>query len=471
MIGKIMSEAAHSIIGMLSAKPVRMEHGTSNSDFGSLLQSPEDQPHSAAERIEAELPEAEISIRDDANSAVAPNMGAEIILPNIFQNLAIPARPQQSSSSDLEPQEKTTEVTAVGTQKLVPDRVGIDGLTAGTKGVDRSLDPKTMRDAIGPAIPTAIDRQGKSDKTEPVMTARSAIESGDADQPTAGIALGTPRTTGNQEAGEILADDPMPASLLPLRPQEKASRGTVSPLLDRAFSKGLDTGDYGMVAPFSKAELGQPGSTPGPLAMVPTSLSMGKAADSASQAFDTGKLNPQTPAKAFELPLDLPPVASHATQPAVREAAQAAVSFDLTAPRIAERLATEIAVLSVSGETKKFEINPRNLGRMEIMFTTRGSTEIIEIQTEHRSAKDIIVQHSQALQEMLKSQGRDDLTFRVDVKENMLSSSRSDNGNQFQQESRDTREHQSRSTRSGRTLPAFDGAPDSERASDNSRYA
>ena len=424
MIGKIMSEAAHSIIGMLSAKPINMEHKASNSDFGSLLQSPEEQPHSGADLIELDVPEAGNSLLDDADSAVGQNMGAEVALPNIIQKLTIPAWDRRPSFSDLEPQEKSSETTTVETPNLVPERIGID----------------------------------------PVASVRTPIERVALDPLTADFALPTPKTTGQQKVGDILAEASMPASPLPLPSQDKSINGSIPYVLERGSLKEFDTSNYGTVTPFSNSETARPGVTV-------ASLSLAKAVDSTPTPSDNGKLDPKNPAQAFELPLDHSPLATQPTPPAVREPAQPVLSFDLSTPRIAERLAAEIAVLSVSGETKKFEINPRNLGRMEIMFTTRGSTEIIEIQTEYRAAKDIIIQHSQVLQDMLKSQGREDLTFRVDVKENMGASSRADSGNQFQQESRDMRDHQSRSARSARTLPAFDAAPDSDAAPDNSRYA
>ena len=154
-----------------------------------------------------------------------------------------------------------------------------------------------------------------------------------------------------------------------------------------------------------------------------------------------------------------------------RDMMRRAGSFDLTAPQVAERLAAEIADVSTSGGAKTFEINPRNLGRMEISFTTRGSIEIIEIQTEHRAAKDMIVQHSQLLQDILKSQGRDDLTIRVDVKESNLTSTRTDGGSLSQQENRDAREQQARPSQRNSMVSTVDYADENGQPTDNSRYA
>ena len=108
---------------------------------------------------------------------------------------------------------------------------------------------------------------------------------------------------------------------------------------------------------------------------------------------------------------------------------------------------------------------------MEIILTTRGSTEIIEIQTEHQAAKHIIAQHSQALQDILKSQGRDDLTLRVEVKDIMFSSSNPEGGNLSRQENGDSREQQARPSQNRQIAQSLDGALENDSASDRNRYA
>lgn len=108
---------------------------------------------------------------------------------------------------------------------------------------------------------------------------------------------------------------------------------------------------------------------------------------------------------------------------------------------------------------------------MEIVFSTRGSEEFIEIQTEHRAAKDIISQNSQLLQDILKSQGRDDLTLRIDVKDNMMSSSRNEGGTLSQQGHRDAPEQQQKPSQHRKMASAFDNGAEPAPASDNSRYA
>jgi len=433
-MGKIMSEAAHSIIGMLSAKPGSMEHRTSNSDFGSFLQSPEEQPHSEADRLETGVPEGTI-ILNDADSSITHNMGGTIGLPNVFPNLVAPAARERSPLNGLEPQANHDKATTAAGTNIVPARTNIDGLAGATKDLVGSFGPSPQPDIRSSGINSPIDGMLRSKRAGLVGDVRPAVERATSEQQAADFSSQISKAVRGETVKDVLVDEAMP------------------------------------VFPFTKPSVAQARWTAAPLAAAPTSQSGVKASGAGSQPFDASRLDTKALAKSSELPLDQSAVPTLATQSAVREPAQAAVSFDLSAPRIAERLASEIAVLTANGETKKFEINPRNLGRMEIMLTTRGSTEIIEIQTEHRSAKDIIVQHSQALQDMLKSQGREDLTFRVDVKENMSASSRGDSGNQFQQESRDTREHQSRSARPGRTLAGFNSGSNSDPAPDNSRYA
>ena len=60
MIGNLMSEAAHSIIGMFSARSAGMESKASNSDFGSLLLSSEKQPQFGGAEVEIDISEIEV---------------------------------------------------------------------------------------------------------------------------------------------------------------------------------------------------------------------------------------------------------------------------------------------------------------------------------------------------------------------------------------------------------------------------
>jgi len=116
------------------------------------------------------------------------------------------------------------------------------------------------------------------------------------------------------------------------------------------------------------------------------------------------------------------------------------VNFDWTAPNFAGRFAAEVSGITTIGDSKKFVINPRNLGRLEVSFVSRGAAEFIRIEAETDAARDVILQNAQAIQDMLKAQGRSDLTIRVDVKESGFSSLNGGDLNQAQQDSAGTNE-------------------------------
>ncbi|MEH6789216.1 flagellar hook-length control protein FliK [Parasphingorhabdus sp.] len=290
----------------------------------------------------------------------------------------------------------------------------------------------------------------------------------------------SPLTQGDARPGVIFdARAPLATGETAVADDRAADQAQQSPIAARVQTSGADAAkllDHEREEANNKgtsAALAASLTTSEPVRPLAASLSplMVKRTLQSSAQDEAVTVEPQLPAKAIDVVVSQPAMNSFSLIPPVRETVAGAASFDLSAPRLAERLAAEISELSASGGTKKFEINPRNLGRMEIIFTTRGSTEIIEIQTENRSAKDIIMQHSQVLQDMLKAQGREDLSLRIDVKDSMSSFAKAENGNLFQQDSRDAREQQARPGRPGRTLPVFDRAGESDSASDNSRYA
>ncbi|QJB68022.1 flagellar hook-length control protein FliK [Parasphingorhabdus halotolerans] len=250
-----------------------------------------------------------------------------------------------------------------------------------------------------------------------------------------------------------------------IHPAIKSEADTQAPTISPLVMKGGQQKD-------ARSELGHFGfrsSGREPLPVAPTSLQKSIVND--GESIEPVKFDLPPVAKSLETSIEQQPIANSSAQLAVRATIQKPATFDMSSPQLAQRLATEISDVSVTGGTRTFEINPRNLGRMEITFTTRGSAEIIEIQTDHRAAKDIIVQHSQVLQDILKSQGRDDLTFRVDVKDNMFSSSKNDGAGLAQQENRDAREQQSRPSQRQKMASSFDSTSENDPASDNSRYA
>ncbi|MEP5486415.1 MAG: flagellar hook-length control protein FliK, partial [Parasphingorhabdus sp.] len=199
--------------------------------------------------------------------------------------------------------------------------------------------------------------------------------------------------------------------------------------------------------------------------------SVGKTDEYLRPSIEAFKMDGVLPVKAPEQSAEPQPILTAMANGTVRETPQRSVPFDMSAPQVAARLATEITGLVAAGGTKKFELNPRNLGRMEITFVTQGSSEIVEIQTEHRGAKEVLVQHSQMLQDILKSQGREDLSLRIEVKENSFSTSKGEGDDMSQQENRDAQEHPRQPSQSPRMAASFESVPENHLASDNSRYA
>ncbi len=498
MIGKIMSEAAHSIIGMFSAKPLSMEHKTSNSDFGSLLRPPEEQAHSGSAGKEIDTSDFEDIGVDEASSVPAQPWETDNVLP--FLN--------QSFGSKIFGQDRTS-------QKIEQDQT--------TFNQDVMIDPETLQNSVATASsPDEEAHQAGAGLTSDILSRQANVNLGNGSQidmpPTRGasdVADGRPgtdkRQSGQREEFQFrsrirenaVGDEIFPSSdkgLLKLQSLQsqmrsengdliaaaaKASKSHELEALDVQFNdqtSKLEAGKHAAaLSPLvtkgggqadARSGLGQFDFRSSPQGLLPVATSdLKKPIVTDGEFVESVKLDLQPKIKALETSIEQQPLANFPAQLAVRETTQKPVLFNMSAPQIAERLAAEIADISVTGGPKTFEINPRNLGRMEIIFTTRGSTEIIEIQTEHRAAKDIIVQHSQLLQDILKSQGRDDLTLRVDVKENTFSSSRTDGGNLSQQENRDAREQQARPSQHRQMASSFDNTTENDPASDSSRYA
>ena len=426
MIGKMMSEAAHSIIGMFSARPVGMDNNASNTDFGSLLQPAEQQPQSTANAVAVDALVFETDDADDFDSEAVQNWAAHLMLPVVDHNG--PALPSPKGAFLGTPEAPVASDEAA---MLVPaDTFGGRKPVAGQAVAAEATDPAFQV----PVTPMGRPGQERAPLSTGTEKSEKSLAGGEAEAASIAPRLETvdPRQPLIQKLG---SEAPNAAA---------ASAQSTSPLL-------------------AATELVRPIDLPNsPL------MAKGFKRTAAQDEAGTAEVLPTKPAEVLANQL---PIANLSAIPAVRETVQANAPFDLSAPRLAERLAAEISDMSVSGESKKFEINPRNLGRMEIMFTTRGSTEIIEIQTDHRSAKDIIVQHSHILQDLLKSQGRDDLTLRVDVKDHMATSTKGESGHFSQQHNRDERQQQSAPVRPVRTRSAFSGNPDSQPVSDTSRYA
>ncbi len=462
MIGKIMSEAAHSIIGMFSAKPASMEQKTSNSDFGSLLRSPEEQPHVNAG-------EKEISISDDEDVGFEEESSADV---QSWETPNVPPSPSQSFGNRIFGQGKASQIIDQDRSSFNRD-VMINS---------ESGDEETQRNKGGVASdilsPVANITLGHGSQIGMVST-KSATNIADGRPVNDKLQPGQTKEFqfGSHIRENAAGDEIFPSSdkgLLKLQSLQSQMRGESEELLALPTKTSNSTlGTKGGEQESIWSGLGQSGLRSSPQAAVPVATTdLQKPAVTDGEFAEAFKPDLQPKVNKLETLIEQQLLANSSAQLAVRETIQKPVAFDMSAPQVAERLAAEIADISLSGGTKKFEINPRNLGRMEITFTTRGATEIIEIQTEHRGAKDVIVQHSQLLQDILKSQGRDDLTFRVDVKDNMFSSSRTDGGNFSQQENRDAREQQAMpSPRHQMASSSFESTADNDAASDSSRYA
>ena len=496
MIAKMMSEAAHSIIGMFSAKPVGMENNASPLDFGSLLQSSQEQRSSESENIAVNASELVDGEHEDIDEGTVQNCSGHIMLPPVNQDMPLAAWPKVSVSGSLEV-EPSIDDSRVGISPLSnPESKGLVGLTSEAKPLERgapvlaaptdSLElPQNLVDETKTSAPL-VTRSGPEEmklpdsRDLPIAPLSANAKDGRAPvpvgSPLVGVAFKLADSSG--EAGKV-------EPLYPLA--ERSGRVETKTPVSRDLSIASLSAAYGSVPAPRTARSGGEGAKAADANVlsiaslfadakdaqepVPAGLPLDvRAAKRASADKESAIVEPLK-ARTAESVVNQLPLTSVPAMPTVREPVQASAPFDLLGPRVAERLAAEITNMSANGETKKFEINPRNLGRMEIMFTTRGATEIIEIQTDHRSAKDVIVQHSHILQDILKSQGRDDLTFRVDVKDNMQGSPRSENGNLAHQDNRDGREQQSVPRRPGRTASELDSGSESQPVSDHSRYA
>lgn len=519
MIGKMMSEAAHSIIGMFSARPVNMESKASNLDFGSLLQSSENPFRSVADAGEMKLPAAEKPDLDNPDTAAVENLTADMVTPIISQNMQLAVWSRSGLSENAEASladDKTIAFAAAGTADGhtvpagLPNHGKADGPAVSTllgqMGLGRA---EAARISAGAEKPVELlrheERQGSAleSRLQGKTTENANIADGEEGPELARISTGAAQSLDSVLRGERQASafashfqdrdlyngtsrngdgleragmstvEARPVGSL-LQEETKASEyGSRLPsntpdssLLSGKGSdgaEGIDKGSSPRAFSASSYEMARP-------VAAPISVLAAKADGQTGFQEEVGASEPFL-TRPLETFANQTTIATLSVHPVPREQVQAGAPFDLTAPRLAERLAAEISDMSASGETKKFEINPRNLGRMEITFATRGSTEIVEIQTENRFAKDVIAQHSHLLQDMLKSQGRDDLSFRVDVKDNMLASARADSGQLGQQDNRGGREQQSAPAQSGPKLPVLESGRERMPVSDDGRYA
>lgn len=500
MIAKIMSEASRSIIGMLSAKPADMETRTANIEFSSLLLSGENRSRPAVEIVADAGKENGVkngtekgsgnSAENDVEQFLSQLIGHDDapVLPVNDRDIAkaiginAPAKPSEGeaelSSDDAVNPEVARFIATV--QPLLGERPGDGNETPPKTGLALNL-PKRATGHSGPIADTQIDQK------PPVRTDGQAPAAADKQFPSLPAA---------QDAKDVVTGDTKNA----------AQDVNKSPVAAKPYSDA-QTGDKSKDNGFGKAHLAPAGSQdtnserPVSEQKVQDLLDFRLAAKDKSEASKARQvLEPKgretaiaaatKPVKAdtgsFSADMDNLPAAGHldrnAELPAAAPASPAAaahnstsktVNFDWNAPQFSERFAAELAELTVTGDHKKFEINPKNMGRLELSFLSRGSAEIVRIETENDAAREMIVQHSQAIQDLLKASGRSDLTLRVDVRENMFAAS--DNGGMNFNQQDSTSEREEGFAQSGHSGTASlveresDAGPQDN--SDNSRYA
>ncbi|GAA0466942.1 hypothetical protein GCM10009096_04560 [Parasphingorhabdus litoris] len=539
MIGKIMSEAAHSIIGMLSAKPVSMETKTANLEFSSLLLPGEDPVRSAPDGADAEtaedksdeqfleqlvggddLPVLRANEREFFKTA-ATNFAADqsegdsnlptdpltsmpstaeigrfhsvtLSKTDMFANIGPVEASIDVAETALEnPKQKSADAANIASIPLT----FVDGVLA-DRDVSKTVDghkapasaekqsPLTPNSTVaGNLNPSSVENQATveskaSAALKPLVEGKPLADSNAVSDNSAKIDLA--RSSTNATSG--------PHSDINLPKQNSVETIATKSVLDSGVPNQSKT-----IGLSKKIQSGTaPDQTITEVLDLPTA-SKAKVEDvisrqiSKSQADDMALTNDK-PIKLETKPsfaeMDSRPAASHLERsielsapvqsPSVSGATngmQKVVNFDWNAPLFAERFASELSDLTATGDLKKFEINPRNMGRLEVSFAARGGAEILQIEAESEAAREVIMQHSQAIQDMLKAQGRSDVTLRVDVRDNMLASSGNDSMNFAQQDRSDTQEERSNPTQHyGQTAP-LEGPVDPQMPTDNSRYA
>ncbi len=489
MIGKIMSEASHSIIGMLSAKPMDMETRTANNEFSSLLPSGADR--------------SRLAVQDDM-ADVAKEARDEQFL-------------EQFIGTDAKPEEKVDDPDI---SKTIGLKVPIEPSNGDTELASESLSPNSPAISetdrfISHLLPTTTGSAGTLDNA-PLTTNPSSIKQSQTGTSADGSAAPDqaypnangprqaeqPATENNADKQRLVLSEVGKVASIPLtigngragNQATEAALDTVQPG-GKATAQGITTALSGTATPLPLSPMQTAGSERKIKNLLDLRVDSNSKADNAAlrQISETETLEAAVIAseKPFKIDaksphLEIENLAVSAlldenleTVPASQSAAviggqsvtQKTVSFDWNAPQFAERFASEVSDLRINGDLKRFEINPRNMGRLEISLIAQGANEILQIRAESDAARDVIAQHSQAIQEMLKGQGRSDLVLRVDVKENMFSSSANQDMNFEQQDSAHARQDDTTSSPNlGSSLsPGEEDGP--QNTGDNGRYA
>lgn len=554
MIYKIMSEASHSIIGMVSAKPVDMETRTANNEFSSLLLPGEnrlratldkdgaeatadnggeqflaqligndDQPIPAAVDREivntvtpkisindsiGDIDEGEIELSADTlpspvtvaeigrfASTVRPLSGEPVeasfktvsLTVGQYQSSILPGRsPGRSVSEEItvttenkQPQQKTQTTENKPSALIEGDPIRQTRLSSETNS------PKPI---LAQTVTTDIAQALSASNTSSENTVKAENSSTSANNP---VKLSSETNISKPVPAQTVATD-IPQAVSASNTAIAAKPYVDAELINRPKANGGN--DKTVLAPAALKDMGLERPILDSLDLRLASNSKGEGISSrqalesdvraatisadklvSSQAKPSFSEMESLPAAghldtAAELPVAVPtaPVAGAQT------ATQRTVSFDWNAPQFAERFVSEMGDLKINGDLKKFEINPKNMGRLEVSFVSRGGVEMLQIEAESDAAREMIVQHSQTIQDMLKAQGRSDLTVRVDVRENMVATPHNNSADFGQQDGASAQEERSASSSSsqnrGATMMA-EGDADPPAPSDNSRYA
>lgn len=505
MMGKIISEAAHSIIGMLSAKPLDMETRTANNEFSSLLLPGENRvdlglDNDGADKVDDKTSEQFLELLTGNDGRPAPvtsdRAATNITLANMTEqrqpdmNVGRSTQLPVSETGADKSKNKLGDVAKIPTGPLI----SVDGPSEAVSTVTPVSSAHISKD-IG--FPQNSEKQAVESKSpaafKPLIETRSVIQNKPTvenrpprDSKTASSAaiemskaVSVENTTVETVQKTSTASTYIPAK--PYTDAEMVKRSAANHMNGKApvtgaasadiFSGRTATGSLGQrltsgvkaessaLRPVSELDVRGPTVTVDKPMKIETTI---RAADMENISAVAAPLD-----RNIELPGPMPAIMVSELQ----NVTQKSVHFDWNAPQFAERFASEISDLKINGDLKKFEINPRNMGRLEVSFVTRGGAEILQIEAENDAAREMILQHSQAIQDMLKSQGRSDLTLRVDVRDNMLGAPQNNSMNFSQQDSGQAQQnHSARQHNGGIAMPTeTDSEPTGP--SDNSRYA
>ncbi len=526
MIDKIMSEASHSIIGMLSAKPLDMETRTANNEFSSLLVPGEALPGPVLDKDGADTAEDKRGeeflaqlIGDDAKPVSVPNeqeavktvkaVAAKLSVESHEGDSELPfeAAPSPAPVSEMErfvsimqppsngsanvgndvvrlnkdsaPGQRARISNAAISNTDISDTAIIADVTVDQKVSAKAGIPKTSVVADSDATTLPLPKVSEDttvtppENKSPTML-KPAIE---GSQPVASKPV--LENSGKTEITHSATNSPV---------KQPLNIGMPKPALVETKSTDIMQNAAAITPPVSGSERNIRDSLDLRLASkgkVETSkrpqAAETEVRDAAIAADKPLKIETKLPftemeklpaAGQLEKNIELSVPLHSAPVTGGQNTTAKAVSFDWNAPNFAQRFAAEISDLNISGDLKKFEINPRNLGRLEVSFISRGGAEVLQIDAESEAAREMIVQHSQAIQDMLKAQGRSDLTLRVDVKENMFAQSHNENMNFSEQDGTNEQEERSAPSSQNRgTGMSTEGDVDPPAPSDNSRYA